>query len=1084
MTIAFVVIWTRSWPPVLGAEDPSTWQEDAALHDVQFVDTQTGYAVGAHGSILKTADGGRSWRILTSGTSGSLQSICFLTDQIGWVAGRDVIPFAGIDSGVLFFTDNGGETWNPISSCELPALHFVKFFGLEEGIVVGHPSASAPSGILKTTDGGQSWQPIAGSVSHPWRAAAFLDLERGAVGGSEARLSLVSGEQLLASKLPSQGLRSIRALTLQHATNDDQGWLAGDGGLVLHTTSGGVVWEPPLAALPEALRQGMDFHAVEMRQDNVWIAGSPGSVIVHSSNGGRSWNTQSTGQSTPLHSIRFANATHGAAVGALGVILRTQDGGQSWQIVRGSGRRSAILSIQSRPSRVSTAWIAKLSGEDGYRSSVWIANRQDFGETAQSGDLNSRLSTAIERCGGNSAEIHWQLPVAVTGLEYDSGKLLADWQKRTEGKLGLTLVGTLVRQLRMWKPTVVMLDQPAADDAASQLLLDAALRAIEDAADATRFLEQSEGMGLRPWKVERIYMKLRNGAGGDAVVELDEYLPTRKTTVRMAASASDSLLRTDGTDSGRDSGVPRLAFRWIGSDGRPALAKKLARDFFADLPIEPGSAARRKISFRDDRDLERRQKLAQKQRNFSVMTHQSIDDPRLAGQMIGQLGGLVDAMDPGQGAELMRGLAAEYLDRSLYELAEATNVELVRRYPNEPVSLEAMRWLIQFWSSQETAWQRTRMMSNTTVQPVVDQASNARQLQQVANTLTHGTGSVTTAELQKEGPTFGQFQNPGHLNRLNVKLDFDNQGVADGKKKRAQTTRLSSVNPQDWRADSVRDWHKRATNLANQLQTQSTSLSMSPEIQFPLAALRRGGHAGSAQQAEPIYRTFLTRATDDAIRSLAQRELWAMFATAEDPQELLTCRKSGEKPILDGTLSDVCWQNAKEIMLTRQTRDDEISAESEATDSLVMLAYDDEFLYVGLSMPRLESGAIDPSVKKNRSHDADLSRQDHLTLCLDIDRDYTTWYEFQVDLRGLTFESCWGDRRWDPAWYVATDIEDSHWRVEAAIPWSELTPTPPREGSVWSIAVTRTTPTVGMRAWVQPPLKRPRPSSFGLLRFQ
>ena len=130
MTIAFVVIWTRSWSPVLGAEDPSTWQEDAALHDVQFVDTQTGYAVGAHGSILKTADGGRSWRILTSGTSGSLQSVCFLTDQIGWVAGRDVIPFAGIDSGVLFFTDNGGETWNPISSCELPALHFVKFFGL------------------------------------------------------------------------------------------------------------------------------------------------------------------------------------------------------------------------------------------------------------------------------------------------------------------------------------------------------------------------------------------------------------------------------------------------------------------------------------------------------------------------------------------------------------------------------------------------------------------------------------------------------------------------------------------------------------------------------------------------------------------------------------------------------------------------------------------------------------------------------------------------------------------------------------------------------------------------------------------
>ena len=121
---------------------------------------------------------------------------------------------------------------------------------------------------------------------------------------------------------------------------------------------------------------------------------------------------------------------------------------------------------------------------------------------------------------------------------------------------------------------------------------------------------------------------------------------------------------------------------------------------------------------------------------------------------------------------------------------------------------------------------------------------------------------------------------------------------------------------------------------------------------------------------------------------------------------------------------------------------------------------------------------------KLRSVLIELSRHDRVSICLDIDRDYTTWYEFQVDQRGWTSESCWDDRRWNPTWYVATGAEDSRWQIEAAIPWAELTPVPPQRGTIWSAAVTRTTPTVGMQAWVHPTLTRPRPSSFGLVRFE
>ena len=1089
-----------------GAEVPKSWLDDASLHDVQFVGSKIGYAVGAHGAILKTGDGGRSWQLLPSGTTSSLHSVCFLTDQVGWVAGREVVPFAGLDAGVLLFTENGGQTWKPLARDQLPALSFVRFFGLDEGVVVGQPSATSPSGILKTSDGGQSWQPVVGTVAHPWKAAAFLDSDMGMVGGHEGRLSLVAGEQLLASKLPPQGLRSIRAVALQH---DDTGWIAGDGGLLLKTSSGGVVWESPSALLPEELRNGMDFRAIEMRKESVWLAGSPGSVIWHSPNGGRSWQRQLTGQPSPLHGIRFSNDAQGVAVGDFGVIVRTEDGGRSWQTVRGADRRAAVLSMQARPSQVASSWVAKLSGEQGYRSAVWIANRQDVGETAQSNNLDSRLTTAIERCGGNAAEIHWQLPVTVPGLEFASDKLLADWQKRTEGKLGPTLIGTLVRQLRTWRPSVVMLDQPAKDDAASQLLFDAALRAIEQAADATRFIEQRELTGLSPWKVDRIYLRLAAGGNGDAIVDFDEYLPTRKTTVRLAASASDSLLRAGGSATDGRLESQRLAFRWIGIDGRAASDATVARDFFAGLSLAPGSAARRESNPLDESDLERRQKLAQRQRNVAALTRKSFDDPRIAGQMLGQIGGLVEGMDAQQGAELLRGLAAEYRERSQFELVESTNVELIRRYPQEPVALDAMRWLMQFWTSQETAWQRTRAMTNTTQRAASDPQSNAKQLQQAAATLAGGKGGVTTADFQTEAPAVNSNTNTGNLRRVDVQFDFDKNDQPRDKKKGPRSgatgeglrspvlskatggtkpppvapVRMKLANEQDWRSEAVRDWHSRAADLARHMEARSPSLFQTPEIQFPLGALRRV--SSSAMQSDAIYRNFLTKATDDATRSLAQRELWAtQLATAESPRAMAVCRRTNEKPRLDGVLSDPCWQVSTELMLTREPVLDDNSSDPEPTATLVMLAYDAEFLYVGLSVPRLEGAPLDRPATKVRTHDADLSRHDRVSISLDIDRDYTTWYEFQIDQRGWTSDSCWDDRRWNPTWYVASAAEDSSWRIEAAIPWAELTPTPPQRGTIWSAAVTRTTPTVGTQTWVHPTFARPKPASFGLVRFE
>ena len=1058
-------------PSMTSAQDiATTWRDDASLRDVQFVGSRNGIAVGDQGTVWKSADGGRTWKPVNSGVSCSLNSCCYITDQIGFVAGSEISPFTGLDSGVLLATEDGGQTWRKLGDGTLNPITYVKFFGPDEGVIAGRPSTIVPTGIQKTSDGGKTWFPVSGVANAPWRAGSFIAPDQGAVGGPEGRLSLVGGDQLLASKLPPQGLRSIRAVAL---ASDDTGWLAGDGGLVLRTSSGGVVWESPANSLPEELRIGMDFRAVEIRGENVWLAGSPGSVVWHSPDGGRKWQRYLTGQTAPLNALRFVNDATGIAVGEFGTILRTEDGGRSWLPVRAMNRRAAILSLQARPSLVTSAWLAKLSGEQGYRSAVWIANRQDLGPAAAAYDVESRLKSAIEKCGGNTADVFWQLPITVPGMEYSSDKLIADWQKRTEGKLAPSMLSVLVRQLRTWRPSIVILDQPAKDDVAGQLLFDASLKAIDQAADATRFAEQRELTGLPTWRVDRVYLQLGAGTGSDATIDLDEYLPRRKMSVRLAASVGDALVRPPRSEVESVAAQRHLAYRWIGLDGRQSPNASLGRDFFAGLVLAPGSDARRELALIDDSDLERMQKLVQRQRNFQAISAKTLDDPRMAGQMIAQLSGLVRDMDSRQGAELLRGLADEYRERSLFDLVEATNLELVRRYPNEPAALDAMRWLFQFWISSETAWQRMRRMTNETAQIAGDVQANAKLIQQAADTLTNGIGGVNTANYDDSRPAMTQAIRPGQLNRVNLPAGVDPNSRAIPKGTRPATSQ------QDWRTGEMREWHKRASDLASQLETQSPALFRTPDVQFPLAALRRS--TGSLAKSDAIFRNYLSRAADPAIKQLAEREIWLMLGTAETPRVLATCQRTMDRPRLDGVLSDPCWQESRELRLTTEDLGDE-QPKSDPTATQVMLSYDSEFLYVGLSVPRREGANQDRPVP-GRGYDADLSRHDRVTICLDVDRDYATWYEFHVDQRGWTCERCWEDRRWNPAWYVASDADETHWRIEAAIPWSELVASPPQRGTVWGATMTRTTPAVGMQTWVHPPVTRPRPGSFGMLKF-
>ena len=149
-----------------------------------------------------------------------------------------------------------------------------------------------------------------------------------------------------------------------------------------------------------------------------------------------------------------------------------------------------------------------------------------------------------------------------------------------------------------------------------------------------------------------------------------------------------------------------------------------------------------------------------------------------------------------------------------------------------------------------------------------------------------------------------------------------------------------------------------------------------------------------------------------------------------------------------------------------------------------MFCHDQEFLYVAASVPRAEHVSTGGVQLGGREHDADLSLFDRLSIAIDVDRDYATWYTLEVDQRGWTSEQCWDDKGWDPKWYVAADADEKHWRIEAAIPMAELVPESPNPGVTWAVGIVRTMPAVGVQGWPEASGSKPRPEAFGLIRLE
>ena len=353
--------WTQTFAGI-GAL-PSIWA-------ISFFDSQIGMVVGQTGFIYKTTDGGLTWTQLNRGIGVSFYDLQMFDDNAGLAVG---------DNGYVIRTIDGGMHW-ATGKLEVTG----QIFGREESLRAvdlvdsDFAVAAGPGGVVfKTSDRGLTWQ----SVGYPKLSGEFFidDVDfvtrtLGFIGGiNSGGSNLYRTTDGGTSWLPVN-ISGDRWLSLDFV-DANYGWAIGvNSSTARRTTDGGTTWQPmtlPNIGFPASFGK-VDF----INQNDGWIVGWDG-YVVHTTNGGLTWQLQNVGNNeVRLLGLHVVSPSEAHLIGNINnnssaVLYRTTDSGATWQnfpVVDQGG----MTGVWARPA-TNSIWVS------GYAGSVF--RNADIGPT-------------------------------------------------------------------------------------------------------------------------------------------------------------------------------------------------------------------------------------------------------------------------------------------------------------------------------------------------------------------------------------------------------------------------------------------------------------------------------------------------------------------------------------------------------------------------------------------------------------------------------------------------------------------------------------------------------------------------------
>ncbi|MEP7218033.1 MAG: YCF48-related protein [Bacteroidota bacterium] len=335
---------------------------DRSLYGLHFLSAQTGTIVSDSGEILHTTDGGLSWERQESGIVTRLTDVFFVDEHHGTAVGDLVI----------LHTSDGGKSWQRQITGPVGTLWGAYFHNADTGIVIGSTEGMSTGVgiILRTTDAGEHWRVQDSGTGDALFGLSFADPKHGlAVGGKGTILRTTDGG--ITWKLQQSGTLAvlfdvsyIDSVTAIAVGNDD----------ILGTTDGGEHWTRQVSL--DYPMYGVHF-TDRVHGTAVGFFG----VILHTSNGGMTWNQQDSSGNYILDNIEFVNDYTGFASGSEGTLLRTENAGGVWTAVN----IESPYQLQAEPSPAISSALISFTLPSAGRVNLSIYN-----------DLGEKITTLVD----------------------------------------------------------------------------------------------------------------------------------------------------------------------------------------------------------------------------------------------------------------------------------------------------------------------------------------------------------------------------------------------------------------------------------------------------------------------------------------------------------------------------------------------------------------------------------------------------------------------------------------------------------------------------------------------------------------
>lgn len=194
---------------------------------IRFSDKKRGYVIGSvlkksgdeevvvDSLLMRTEDGGETWRRLNVPTKTELFHLDFDGNSHGWIVG---------DEGIILHTTDEGNTWRKQTSGTVNTLYNIDFRDKTDGYAVGKGGT-----ILRTENGGASWERVESNFRETLMRVDFADDKNGWIVGYGGNI-LRSADR---GKTWVRQESNTRARLFGLYMDKKYGWAVGASGLIL-----------------------------------------------------------------------------------------------------------------------------------------------------------------------------------------------------------------------------------------------------------------------------------------------------------------------------------------------------------------------------------------------------------------------------------------------------------------------------------------------------------------------------------------------------------------------------------------------------------------------------------------------------------------------------------------------------------------------------------------------------------------------------------------------------------------------------------------------------------------------------------